>query len=116
MIIAKANADKICEQLRKNIDQLSSDYFVSNGLVNELSRKNQSMALEIETIKNELKKSEALVFEQNIKINSERNKASVNQQNSLSEIVGHINILQNSCDKYTIFLMFDYYVMFFIYC
>ena len=124
---AKTKADQMSHQLQQQIDQLTlkyndsnalvdeliSKYVIYNSLLNELRQKlfnsntnvselilqKQTLEANISTLKNEVKKLELTVLDQNFKIQSKGKESSQVHTNSMLNLTRQINFLQNNCEK-----------------
>ena len=107
---AKTKADQMSHQLQQQIDQLSHQLQQqinqltlknksSDNLVSELTLQKQTLEVDISTLKNEVKKLEATVLEQNFKIQSEEIESPRVQTNSMLNLTRQIDFLQNKCEK-----------------
>ena len=96
---AKTKAVEMSHQLQQQIDQLTLKNKSSDNLVSELTLQKQTLEADISTLKNEVKKLEATVLEQNFKINTKEVKDSKVQTNSMLNLNRKVNFLQNKCEK-----------------
>ena len=96
---AKTKAVEMSHQLQQQIDQLTLKNKSSDNLVSELTLQKQTLEADISTLKNEVKKLEATVLEQNFKIQSEEIESPRVQTNSMLNLTRQIDFLQNKCEK-----------------